>query len=604
MASFHAAELGLAQVGDIACDEQDGVPRMRLDMERYTGAKRTTPHLTLTHIDVLFRWTTNCDTPSDPVHCSPFASHLSLAHRALLEDAMLRFTTYHLVRRYPLIFGTWHNQMDVEAQLSAKIHQSIASIISRSSNEDFRATCGRLMGKLHRQQKAASVLSAAALRDYIGLTDDSHGEDPESESEADTDGHLVDLRFAMQQLYRVSVKRPRFKGSHQSRPSRESDADDEELALAGQRPSDAAGDLSEGAQGVQVPDCARAGPSLSPLNDDALWDGLEDAKSPKPARTESVSCYPLLEDDGLGVGLGSDSDFEAPFSESSRPVERARHAFPVEDILLDGDNDGLLTNDDSDGMGLSDNSDVICHFPTALDRDKTFDSHSDMSDYESDDLLLQQRAMVHDELRKDDTLYFGNFCDGLKNSPGDAVEDLELLKDCEHDGNAKHVDEIYGNDGYPLIQGCCADYITRVAPTSASSAAGDSDLDLFDDDDCPPPSQEDLNVDDSRSDSDDWGPRGVTIATIAYRRTRSRPFTRFRNSYIPGAHEMPYDALELSFNAFGSPSYMWLTRLIDTIEAAALKPPFNAFELSRDALGRTLPALEPSTHVLDCYSPL
>ncbi|KAI5896469.1 uncharacterized protein SCHCODRAFT_02532425, partial [Schizophyllum commune H4-8] len=101
----HAAQLGLAQVGDVCCDGSDGLPRIRLDIERCSDACQPNQHLTLTQISIHFRWTTSSDSTSDS---SAFAARLSLAHRSLLSDAIHRFATYHLIRRYPLIFGTWH----------------------------------------------------------------------------------------------------------------------------------------------------------------------------------------------------------------------------------------------------------------------------------------------------------------------------------------------------------------------------------------------------------------------------------------------------------------------------------------------------------------
>ena len=51
----------------------------------------------------------------------------------------------HIGRRYPLIFGPWCKQLDVECGFFPSILISIQNIIERSRSPEFQATCQKML---------------------------------------------------------------------------------------------------------------------------------------------------------------------------------------------------------------------------------------------------------------------------------------------------------------------------------------------------------------------------------------------------------------------------------------------------------------------------
>jgi len=115
-------------------------------------------HVTLVGIDLNYVWHTNSESTSNSlVH--PFSTHLSLPFKMLLDNVTCRFFTWHLVRRYPLIFGPWCQQLDIERPYFHKIFRSISDIIARSPNPSFRKKCTRMLqvGHAHRRSPFESI---------------------------------------------------------------------------------------------------------------------------------------------------------------------------------------------------------------------------------------------------------------------------------------------------------------------------------------------------------------------------------------------------------------------------------------------------------------
>ncbi|KAL1677779.1 hypothetical protein EV122DRAFT_278765 [Schizophyllum commune] len=578
----HAAQLGLVHVGDVCCDGSDGLPRIRLDIERCSAAGQTNQHLTLTQIGIHFRWTTSSDCTSDS---SPFATRLSLAHRSLLLDAIHRFATYHLVRRYPLIFGTWHEQMDIEYRLAAKIYDSITSIISRSSNNAFREACGRLLKKLHRQRKAAARSSASALQEYMGPAYDPArgGDDPPhaaaaddtDEEDNDEDGeHLADLQFAMQRLYRATVKRPRFKGSHQGRPSRDSDAEDEELTRLpspkGRRSSDAAQaaqDLLDAPDLRSGDESSTTGPPLTPMDDNALWVGLEPVS---PSRKE----------------LGYEDMEDVHEDMAGWPSQVDEKMFPDEEGIVDDEDiadEGRMPLDDyydafDDYGGAFDESDewegdpdryVYFHHCALDEFDAGLVSHSDMSVYESDDSLLLECAECRADNSDDGDGAYTCLVDDAYTSLVDVADNYSVnhategLLDERYDAIDIDTDEEARLEGMPSsmptrdiaddnmlsdedvlaplspaldLTSISADMLAFPArtldpparsPLAQISTAYATDAfahDLLEDDEDeeqPPVSQETLAADDSDSETDDWDFNTSYLGAYTHRGSQS-----------------------------------------------------------------------------------
>ncbi|KAF7346133.1 hypothetical protein MSAN_01840100 [Mycena sanguinolenta] len=179
-------------------------------------------HVCLVGIDLNYVWhTTSESTANSLVH--PFSTHLSLPFKMLLDDVISRFFKWQLVRRYPLIFGLWCQQLDIERPYFAKIYRSISSIINRSPNASFRKKCTRMLQTMQEQHSANFTAAANSLATYFGASD---GMEEEDEHQALTDDEAFSL--SMEIRYRTCLRRPQFKGT--THPQANDVSDDEELS--------------------------------------------------------------------------------------------------------------------------------------------------------------------------------------------------------------------------------------------------------------------------------------------------------------------------------------------------------------------------------------
>ena len=140
---------------------------MTLTASRHCLASTDTQpvHLKLLALDLDYVWQTNSNATASgrlDAAINPFARHLSLPYITVTDNAVGRFVSYHLVRRvsfisslsrerfthiarrYPLIFGPWCKQLDVECSFFPSILTSIQNIIKRSRNPVFQATCQKM----------------------------------------------------------------------------------------------------------------------------------------------------------------------------------------------------------------------------------------------------------------------------------------------------------------------------------------------------------------------------------------------------------------------------------------------------------------------------
>ncbi|KAL1707575.1 hypothetical protein EV121DRAFT_288450 [Schizophyllum commune] len=455
---------------------------------------------------------------------------------------ILASSTVTLVLHGSLMSGTYAGtvptvfleQMDIEYRLAAKIYYSITSIISRSSNNAFREACGRLLKKLHRQRKAAARSSASALQEYMGPAYDAAqvDEGDTDEDDNDEDGeHLADLQFAMQRLYRATVKKPRFKGSHQGRPSRESDAEDEELTRLpspkGRRSSDtaqAAQDLLDTPDLGSGDESTTTGPPLTLMDDDALWVGLEPVS---PSRKELVTRNEM-EDCSLQEDVKMFSDDEGIVDDENiaddprMPCDDHYGAFDAYGDTFDGD----------EWEGAPDPYVYFHH--CALDEfDAGLGSHSDMSVYESDDSLLLDREQHRADDSDDEDDAYTSLVDAADDYPvshaaQSLLDERDDAIDIDTDENARsnepvpsrswmptqHLsdDEMLSDEDLPTPQSLASTLMPCAARVFVNSAAQpdtvhDFDHDLLDeadDEEQPPILQEPLAADTSDFETDGW----------------------------------------------------------------------------------------------------
>ncbi|KAJ7459689.1 hypothetical protein FB451DRAFT_555972 [Mycena latifolia] len=205
----NATELGIAPVSSMYIGE-DGLPKLTVVSSRCLTpqSELRRVHVALVGIDLNYVWNTSkSDSESTSnllIH--PFATHLSLPFQMLLDNVIQRFFTWHLVKRYPLIFGPWCQQLDIEIPYFDKIFRSISAIIARSPNLYFRKKCARMLRTMQDQHTTSFVAATSSLAAYSGseVEPDEDREGPElAEKEA--------FSLSMEICYRTSLRRPRFK---------------------------------------------------------------------------------------------------------------------------------------------------------------------------------------------------------------------------------------------------------------------------------------------------------------------------------------------------------------------------------------------------------
>ncbi|KAJ7288490.1 hypothetical protein C8J57DRAFT_1280428 [Mycena rebaudengoi] len=224
----NAAELGIAPVSSMYIDSEDGLPKLKLVFSRclVPESEIRRVHVTLVAMDLNYIWhTSKSDSESASNSLiNPFSTHLSLPFRMLLDNAICRFVTWHLVRRYPLIFGRWCQQLDIEKPYFEKIFRSISNIMERSSRSAFRKKCARMLANMQEQHAMAFSSATSSLTTYFGSSADSA--DDEDRQPALTEEEAFGL--SMEIRYRTSMRRLQFKGS--TRTPRADGSDDEELS--------------------------------------------------------------------------------------------------------------------------------------------------------------------------------------------------------------------------------------------------------------------------------------------------------------------------------------------------------------------------------------
>ncbi|KAJ6508991.1 hypothetical protein C8R45DRAFT_969528 [Mycena sanguinolenta] len=219
----NARELGIASVSSLYLGDDD-CPKLKIVSSRCLTPETELRcvHVTLVRIDLNYVWHTKSEsTANSLVH--PFSTHLSLPFKMLLDNVISRFFKWQLVRRYPLIFGPWCQQLDIERPYFAKIYRSISSIINRSPNASFRKRCTRMLQTMQEQHSANFTAAANSLAAYFGASD---GMEEEDEHQALTDDEAFSL--SMEIRYRTCLRRPQFKGT--TRPQVNDGSDDEELS--------------------------------------------------------------------------------------------------------------------------------------------------------------------------------------------------------------------------------------------------------------------------------------------------------------------------------------------------------------------------------------
>ncbi|KAF8895267.1 hypothetical protein BD779DRAFT_1498521 [Infundibulicybe gibba] len=227
---MNAIELGLNTVSTANIDPEDDTPKLYLTFSRSLPLKSEVlpVHATLMQLDIQYVWRAPLQSqPGKELHgqsCDhPFAAHLALPFRAILHNVIKRFVAWQLVRRYPLIFGAWCQQLELERQFFPTIFSSIRNIQDRSSNPAFRVECQRLFKAIKWQHRSARRQAMATLSSYSEC---------DSLPTASVDAHPFtdedSLCLSMEFVYKNGMRKPKFKGSGDT--SMVDPPDDDELS--------------------------------------------------------------------------------------------------------------------------------------------------------------------------------------------------------------------------------------------------------------------------------------------------------------------------------------------------------------------------------------
>ncbi|KAF8890043.1 hypothetical protein CPB84DRAFT_1785251, partial [Gymnopilus junonius] len=137
---------------------------------------------------------------------NPFSRRLSLPFLAVINEAVPSLVTFQFVRRYPLIFGSWCKQLDVERQFFGSIYASISRVLGRSQNSDFRGRSEELLQLLQGRVASSSDAAATTLSNYLKAVEGTVSLQPslcENTEEA--------FILSMASFYHLGLKRPLFK---------------------------------------------------------------------------------------------------------------------------------------------------------------------------------------------------------------------------------------------------------------------------------------------------------------------------------------------------------------------------------------------------------
>ncbi|KAI0770362.1 hypothetical protein C8Q74DRAFT_894488 [Fomes fomentarius] len=218
---FHvnSEQLSLRVASKIFVDEDDGNIKLTLSSTR-PFLDRRPPFVRLCTIELLYA----CRTPHvspQPHHIGdketsgamdPFSPHAFLPLVAALDRIVEKFVAVHLVRSYPLIFGTWRKRFDAEVAVSIKIARAITDIIARSPQGRFKKRSHRMLKVLHNRSVAANAMSASSL---LACLSDAAREDLEEVEEGASipcDPQVV-LAEAIEAILKTGLKPTRYQGS-------------------------------------------------------------------------------------------------------------------------------------------------------------------------------------------------------------------------------------------------------------------------------------------------------------------------------------------------------------------------------------------------------
>ncbi|KIK59304.1 hypothetical protein GYMLUDRAFT_262086, partial [Collybiopsis luxurians FD-317 M1] len=203
----NAPQLGLNIVSDLYI--KDGTSdnlqlNITVNRTRQSFHENVPVRVKLRAIHIQYSVTT--EEPSDGDHL--FSSRLSLPYRTLAENIFKRFVISHLVKKYPFVFGSLSQQLDVETRYFISIFKSLYEMARRSPNQTFRTKFKQLIKILKRQQQSAYTSSLTSLTSCLQSTDNDLTEPVEEAIQINSETAFC---LAMESLFKNGMKKPKFK---------------------------------------------------------------------------------------------------------------------------------------------------------------------------------------------------------------------------------------------------------------------------------------------------------------------------------------------------------------------------------------------------------
>ncbi|VDB85599.1 unnamed protein product [Peniophora sp. CBMAI 1063] len=157
-------------------------------------------YLRAIHLDYVWKAT------QESAEAHIFSPNLLLPDIPVLDSLFQRLITYHLVGRYPLIFGPYSRRLDAERNLFQSIARKILTIAVRSPNTSHRKSTRRLIARMRASHERETDLIVSRVSVLAPSGDDI--------SESMDDDRVSDTRaitFALERLYRKALRPRRFK---------------------------------------------------------------------------------------------------------------------------------------------------------------------------------------------------------------------------------------------------------------------------------------------------------------------------------------------------------------------------------------------------------
>ncbi|KAH8104492.1 hypothetical protein BXZ70DRAFT_1005020 [Cristinia sonorae] len=205
----NADSLGIAHISQLFIDEDDNKVKFTVASCRSPQPEWWPVHFTLHKIDLLYVYKSRlCEQNKEcSFDLNPFAQQGFLPLLSMLDQLLEKFVVYHLVKRYPLIFGLFGQKVTLEMASFKPLAQAVLNIVDRSENHTFRKQCHRILRRLTRCYTRTTIQLLRTSSDYL-LCD---REDTEEYPSIDNPTDLRLLQLSMLRLFKLRVRPSRFK---------------------------------------------------------------------------------------------------------------------------------------------------------------------------------------------------------------------------------------------------------------------------------------------------------------------------------------------------------------------------------------------------------